>query len=202
MVEEQGVPEYLPYQDFIQLIQAGDFDTSQLRTFLEHLEQTAFGRHLAKKLEVVTTNTGAHAILRGELHSGGDAQEFEHDNLPIRQFVANRIQQDTGYTFNPQVATPEVREKLWEALEAFTGMHADQATREQINQKVPDKFPPDIYKVAWIGQDEVAIGQDDYYAIDRDVAPGHILNASEHTYTVFKGGQQQGRISLSLYYIW
>ncbi len=197
MTDGQEIPQYLPLPEFMKQIESGDFDLAQLRTTVGQLSETTFGQNLNKYLDFVTSNTGAHAILRGELHPRGVESEFAHGNLPIRQEVARRIEQSTGFHFDPAVSTPEQREEIWGALQEFTGVQVDGATREKINLGIPDKFPPSVYRIPWIGEDEVIIRQDEIYAIDRDVKPGHILNASEHTYTVFKGGALKGVLSMT-----
>lgn len=197
MTDGQELPQYLPLPEFMKQIEGGDFDLTQLRTIVGQLSETTFGQNLSKYLDFVTSNTGAHAILRGELHPRGVESEFAQDNLPIRKEVARRIEQGTDFHFDTAVSTPEHKEEIWEALEKFTGIHTDDATRERINLGIPDKLPPSVYRIPWVGEDEVVIRQDEIYAIDRDVKPGHILNASEHAYTVFKGGVLKGVLSMT-----
>lgn len=192
--------KYLPIGEFINRIQKKDTDLTKLHSKLDALSETSFGQFFSIALDIdgVENNTDAHKTLRSKLlHDNQVSQDMYDNDYSSRWEVAQKISGETGFTFNPAIYDSQHSRDTIEAIQELTGARLDEVEKEEMLEEMQGIYPPNVSCVSWLEGDETIVRQDSLYSIDRDLKPDHILNATEHTYTVLKGGKEKGRLSMT-----
>ena len=160
------VSRQVSMEEFKNSVKQSDFDSTQLETAISKFKKTNFGRTLEQLLRQKRRNGEVHTWLRLKLHKS--------------LFAAM-----SRGGVDPQEVNPDDVAKK-------------QGLVDKIGQETGHNFAsvestPNIYKVDWIGKDEIVVREDVLY----NNTDGRESGISENSYTIYKGGKNAGTVSFA-----